>query len=460
LTVNNPCSFLLQRPLNEATQLLTQQTCAASMGHRVVLFHALFALVHCANSRGLSARLRTRVGKKMKAKDGAVWTELFQAPEMLLISSPMERKVSYTQLKNFKSVGGTVLPLLDAGLVAPYGIAWDAPRNALYICDGSLRKIFRVVLKAFKCKRQCKGLDIQLRTDGNRYTVVEGVIAQWASVDANGNLVFTDQETNSVNKLTVDVIDKITKGKVLPKDLGKVTEAEAAGEEAAKESTEALVGEKPNKPAVATPAPPAIFQLYQKKVCPHVGTPAGIVAEGDRLYWTNQIGGFTSGTVAEGKTNPKVKGPAKGDNQDAPSFPSFKIATQKSAYGICLTTSKVLFTDTTHNVWATSRGTRETLALTSSLLKPRGIVWDGDNTAYVADQEGNFIVSMPVGLLKENAPVSRVLDIHGPFGIALMKTSDPIWDPLKEEFAGARGIAGSSSFVMLVVGAALAITMG
>jgi len=425
----------------------------------VVLFHAFFAVVHSASSQAFSARLRTRAGKRMKAKDGGVWTELFQAPEMLLISSPMERKVSYTELKNFKSVGGTVLPLLDAGLVAPYGIAWDAPRNALYICDGSLRKIFRVVLKAFKCKRQCKGLNIQLRTDGNRYTVVEGVIAQWASVDAKGNLFFTDQETNSVNKLTVDVIEQITKGKLEPKDLGKVTAAEAAGEEAAKENSEELIGEKPTKPPVPTKAPPAIFQLYQKKVCPHVGTPAGIVAEGDRLYWTNQIGGMSSGTVAEGKTDPRVKEPAEGDVE--PSFPSFKITTEKSAYGICLTTSKILFTDTTHNVWATSRGTQETLALTSNLLKPRGIVWDGDNTAYVADQEGNFIVSLPVGLLKPNAPVSRVLDIHAPFGIALMKKSDPIWDPLKEEMnGGACRIASASSLVMLVVGAAFAIIMG
>merc|ERR1719162_1162957 len=111
---------------------------------------------------------------------------------MLLISSPMERKVSYAQIQNFQSVGGVVLPLLDAGLVGPYGIAWDGPRSALYVCDGALRKILRVQLQAFKCTQQCGGIEYQLKAVGNRYVVVEGVIAQWASVDAEGNLFFTD----------------------------------------------------------------------------------------------------------------------------------------------------------------------------------------------------------------------------------------------------------------------------
>jgi len=221
----------------------------------VVLFHTLFAAVHGALSR-------TQASLRVTARAGA---EVFNPPSMLLMSSPMERKVSYTQIVNFQSVGGVVLPLLDAGLVGPYGIAWDGPRGALYVCDGALRQIFRVQLQAFKCTRQCKGIDYQLKTVGNRYVVVEGVIAQWASVDAEGNLFFTDQEKNSVDKLPVEAIDMIIRDQLLPKNLGRTTEPESEGEEAVKEAEEPMAGENTTVTHVTTPQPPSIFSSMRPK---------------------------------------------------------------------------------------------------------------------------------------------------------------------------------------------------
>merc|ERR1719454_2107202 len=120
------------------------------------------------------------------------------------------------------------------------------------------------------------------------------------------------------------------------------------------------------------------------------------------------------------------------EEDDAPTFPSLKLANNSgSTYGVALTSSKIVYTQTAHEVYAMSRGTQEVVALTNTLLKPRGVVWDGDNTVYVADQEANYIVSIPVGLLKPNAPVSQVVDFHAPFGIALAKPDDPVWNPLK-----------------------------
>jgi len=426
----------------------------------------------------MKARART------KKKGGSTWQETFVPPEMLIMSSPMERKVSYTQLKNFKSVGNTVLPILDAGLIAPYGLAWDAPRSALYICDGALRKIIRVKLKAFKCLRQCKGLDIQLKVEGNIYTVVDNVISQWATVDEKGNLYWSAQDSNSIGKLPVKTIDMIIKDQIMAKDLKVTSEVEAEGEEAGKEAIE---DEDSNTTTVTTPQPPSIFHLYEKDVSENVGTPAGIVAEGSRLYWTNQMGGLSSGSVVEGKTNPRIKKPAGGGEavvaapaapaaegaedeggskavdaaaaDEKPTFPSTKVTENvPSAYGIALTSSKILYTNPSHYVWACSRGTGETVSLTSGLLKPRGIVWDGDNTVYIADQEGNYIVSMPIGLLKPGAPVSHTLDIHSPFGLALVGKQDPIWDPLEAAWAAAHRAADVHSWVFLVLSAALTMT--
>jgi sugar lactone lactonase YvrE len=441
----------------------------------VVLFHTLLTLVQAVNQGALSqshASLRV----KAKAADTADPRTVFSPPTMLIMSTPMERKVSYAQISNFRSVGGVVLPLLDAGLVGPYGIAWDGPRSALYVCDGALRKIFRVELEAFKCTSQCKGLEYQLRVKGNKFTVVEGVIAQWAAVDMHGNLFFTDQETNSVDKLSVESIQMIVREQLLPKDLGHTTEAEAEGEEAAVEAETAIVGEnertvvdangeetvveveKSTATHVTTPQPPSIFQLYENKVSPHVGQPAGVATDGSRLYWTNQQGGFTSGSVVEGKTHPLIKQPAQGDSK--PTFASTKIVNNtKSSYGITLTTDKILFTDSSHHVWATRRGEGNApVALSSGLLKPRGIVWDGDNTAYVADQEGNFVVSLPVGLLKENAPITHTVDIHAPFGIALVKKTDPLWNPFL--WSSAHRMASTGTLAMIMASVGLAITLG
>lgn len=415
----------------------------------VILFHTLPASVHSVNAASESrTQVALRSKAKAKAKAEEDFRDVFQSPTMLLMSSPMERKVSYCVLDNFKAVKGVVLPLLDAGLMGPYGIAWDAPRSALYICDAALRKIFRVKIEAFKCEGQCKGIPYQLRTTGNKYTVVDGVVSQWAAVDNEGNLYFSDQETNSVSKLPVEDINLIIQDQLLAKNLDRTTEAEAEGEESAKESEEAVVGSESSKTHVTTPQPPSIFQFYEEKSSPHVGTPAGVFAEGPRLYWTNQVGGFSKGSVAEGKTHPRIKAPAAGD--DKPSFASSMLTNQSGAsYGITVTTSKVIYTEASHYVVAVSRGTGEVVALSPNLLKPRGIVWDGDNTAYVADAEGNNIVSMPVGLLKPNAPISLVVDFHNPFGLALMSNKDPIWTPFVEGKSGTPKLATLNKLVVL-----------
>lgn len=420
------------------------------------LIIAAFVFFHAVSVDASKVSLRTRVRARNSFKNPM--KPVFMPPTMLLISTPMERKVSYAQISNFKSVGGVVLPILDSGLSGPFGISWDGPRSALYIADAALRKIFRVKLKAFKCARQCKGIEYQLAVDGNQFTVVENVMSQWVDVDGKGNLYFTDQETNSVNKLPVETITKIIKGNVDPKDLKRTTEPEAEGEEAAKENaeeTEALSGST----TVTTTRGPSIFSLYEKDVSPNVGTPAGVTVSGSQLYWTNQVGGFSSGSVSYGKTDPTVKQPS--DNDGKPSFPSIKFTNNTgAAYGVALTTSKVIFTDTSHTVWAASRGSGEVVALTQNMLKPRGVVWDKDNTVFVADQEGNFVVSLPCGLLKTGAPTSHVVDIHSPFGIALVDPSDPIWLPIIAKEGGARHIAHTSSLVVAIVCLALALPFG
>lgn len=372
----------------------------------------------------------------------------FSPPDMLIVSSPVEHKVSFAPIQNFKSAGVT-LPIIDAGVVAPFGLAWDGPRSALYICDGSLKKIFRQTLKAVECgKGECKGNAYQLVADGDKQVIVDNTQSQWASVDEKGNLYYSDKETKSINKINVEFIDMITDGLLLPKDLKKTTEPDAAGEEAAKESVEDDANAT-TQTAVTTPLP-SIVSLYEADASKDVGTPAGVVASGPALYWANMAGGLSAGSVSYGKTNPRIKVVKEGDDQ--PSFPSAKLANNTaSSFGIAVTKTNVVYTDQATNVWAASRGTGEVVALTKTMLKPRGIVWDGEETVYIADEEGNSVSSVPVGMLRANAPVTQALDMHGPFGVALVRPTDPIWNSLRVKHgeSGANRLASVSALAMV-----------
>jgi len=379
--------------------------------------------------------------------------EPFQAPEMLFISSPTERKVSYVHLENFQAKG-EVLPLVDAGLVGPSGLAWDGPRSALYICDGN--KIYRVEVKAFKCTRQCKGVEYQLRTEGNRFVVVEDVVTQWASVDHEGNLYYSDQMTNSVNKLSVEAINMITNEQLLPRELVKTTEPETAGEESAAEHEEGLIGDIADiihVSATTKPLAPGkriIVQLYEKGVSHTVGTPAGVSVSGGDVYWANQMGGFTAGSVAKGRSHPHATQPSDGDG--GPAFPSEKIASNiGGAYGIVVTSNKVVYSATEHCVYGAGKRTNEVVDFNCGLSQPRGLAWDGDNTVYVADELNNKIFSIPVGELKANAPVSKVVDIHGPFGLAMMSSSDPIWEPFQTLVRSSTHEVGSGRTLLIIL---------
>mmetsp|Transcript_13368 Transcript_13368/g.20294 ORF Transcript_13368/g.20294 Transcript_13368/m.20294 type:complete len:92 (+) Transcript_13368:419-694(+) len=72
----------------------------------------------------------------------------------------------------------------------------------------------------------------------------------------------------------------------------------------------------------------------------------------------------------------------------------------------------------TGSVYAVSRD-GSTTELVSGLGMPRGLVWDGDNTVYVADQAANKVFSVPVGRFMDNAPIEQSVLCQGVFGLAL-----------------------------------------
>jgi len=170
--------------------------------------------------------------------------------------------------------------------------------------------------------------------------------------------------------------------------------------------------------------------MYTAGESVHVGVPAGVVADATEVYWANQEGGAKTGTVGAGATAPQTPVLSNGSGA-APVFMTYKLADGvDAAYGIAQTDSLVIFTDNSNYVYCVpksgSAGGRPT-ALTDGVLSPRGLVWDGSGTTFVADSGSDTVFSLPTGQCSAGVPLQQAAYVHGPFGLALIKASAPVF---------------------------------
>lgn len=148
----------------------------------------------------------------------------------MLVSAPSERKICYTQVEDVnKALMNRVFPLVDGGLMQPKGIAYDKVRAHLYVADLDARKIIQYSIKALVDKDT---LQKSLTTHGAPTVVVDGTDVRWLTVDEEGNLYWTDQTSNSVNKLSHRIINMLQNRQMVASELKTVSEAQAEAEEA------------------------------------------------------------------------------------------------------------------------------------------------------------------------------------------------------------------------------------
>jgi len=340
---------------------------------------------------------------------------------MLLMSSPMEMKIVYTQIENFKAVHNDVQPLIDAGLSAPYGIALDQANMHLYVTDLSAQKIFmyRVVLEAVS--------DFifphKLSVNGERVVVVEGVESRWVTCHA-GELYFSDEKDGSIKKLTASTLRSLKLGSIHASDLVSLSEVsgEAIAEASASEALSAAVS-MVDPMASGSPSPtPSIITLYQAGSNPHVGNPpGGIVVDGQDLFFVNNAEGTEKGTVIQGSMNPQS--PVNLNNGPAPgTFETISMASNlASASGITETYNMIMYTTGARQVFGIPRGGGEPVAMSEVFESSRGVVWDGDSTVFIADQGASTIYTLPCGRIAANQPVGRAVDFHDVFGLAVLR---------------------------------------
>lgn len=348
----------------------------------------------------------------------------FSAPpiapqQFLLISSPVEKKIVWTTLENFESSDGRAFALVDSGLSEPKGLAFDHKRGLLYVADSGAKKIFRYTVLI-----DTSGSRPTLATTGIRLTICEGRPAEWVALDEAGNLFYTAPDTNNINKIPADVMRRIAKGEFAPSALQIISQKTLQAHQAALIQTDS--DGKP-LPTDAPPVKPHILSIYESKLNPHVSSPASLWAEGGDLYWVNQKDGKASGTVVKGQVDPKIKKGSKGTE----AFPAQSLTNvSEGAYGMGKT-EKVIFYSTNGTVENTGKvtglliGTDIAIDFVTSIVQPRGLVWDKDQTMYVADSFGGNVWSFPAGRMMANAPLTRAVPMKGAYGLMILSSDDP-----------------------------------
>lgn len=368
---------------------------------------------------------------RLRARDDP---EPLAPKSFLFVSSPMEQKVCYVELVNLKPFSPQyapalrVSPLIDSGLTTPMGICVDRSHGYLYVADLKAGSIFQYTFFVVE------GSPVDsISSDGVQTAIIVGRAPRWCAVDKHGHLYWTDQASNGIYKIEYDIVEQIKEGVHKPEDLKLVSEQEE-DELAEMKERQAIQKDTGGLPTTPPPLPPPVITtLYEASVNPMVSSPAGISTNGVDVFWVNEKGGTQAGSLIEGAVHPKAPAVTaeESEDPDAPApapEPSTKriAANTNGAQAVAFTSDGILWTDTTMNIYGAKEG-GPPVVLASNLQEPRGIVWDGDDTAYAADQKGNSIYMFPVSRLQAGIGASNVIGLHDAFGLAILSQNDAAW---------------------------------
>jgi len=266
-----------------------------------------------------------------------------------------------------------------------------------------------------------------LSTDDNRLTILSGRQTNWVTVDYYGDVFYSDIGSQSINKISANLMESIANGLVQAPNLNLVAESELEAQASAQVAS-SLAGTQTAESASEV-ASKNIMQMYTASTQPHVTAPGGVATDGVRLYWTNTVNGITAGTVVKGEVDPQAP-PTMSKSSEPSPFPSTVIANNTAAAtGLAKSNTMVFFSAVVDNVGYVFGADAQSYepnvyAYTSQLTNPQGLVWDGDQTVYVADEGQNKVYSFPCGRLTQNAPLTIGVEFNGPYGVAVLESSD------------------------------------
>ncbi|CAD7946640.1 unnamed protein product [Amoebophrya sp. A25] len=287
----------------------------------------------------------------------------------LLASSPLHSRVSYVALDPLRGTTSLIKPLITPGGVvdSPQGICIDGPRNRLYVCDpGSKSK------KVFWFELQVRG-PAELKVVGQGKAAALQVEPQWCTVDHVGNLFFTDA-VGSIKKVPA----------------------------------EALMGEGVSSPSV-------VEELYNPNSAPQLSTPAGLTTDNMFLFWGNSELGTVKGSLGRAPQNNFYTGQ------------TVRIAANaEKVYGVCTVGSELYFTEEKLKIHAVKKTGGTIVQVADTFVEPRGCIWDGEGSVFVADRKGGAIYELPTALPNAlpSSTVTKVFNLEDAYGVAVFEQNN------------------------------------
>jgi len=289
----------------------------------------------------------------------------------LIMSAPRNSKISYVKLPDngdFSHLQPHTL--IDTGLRHPQGIAVDQKRKWLYVADPDVLKIY-----AYRLKINGN----TLATDGRQMVISRDAESRWVSVDGLGNVFFSDEPQNLIMRMPMK---KIFRGDTTPEI------------------------------------------VYNGHQISQVSKPGGVAVDNFHVYWTNKHIGTMAGSLVKGAENPEIDGSPKD---------TISVMAQNSAksYGVCLALGNVFFTDADRSVYGVKKSGGEIAEVSGQLKHPRGCVWDGDGTVYVADRGANAVYSFAGNMHHlSHVQLSKAFDFEDAFGLAVIASAPRHWGSL------------------------------
>lgn len=356
-------------------------------------------------------------------------------PQFLMISSPSQGKIVYTPLRNFKSLTGRTYALIDSGLDQPRGLAFDRERGALYVADFGAQKIFRYHVYVKNGDDQSS---MGLYSDGVQITILQGVPVSWVACDPSGDVFYSDPASKVIGKIPHSTIMTLANGFNHARELSFLSEKQLVTQaiSVSKQELNGAVAPTPTEmPSVST----KVSQLYEGSQNSHVVAPGGLVTDGYHVYWTNTDQGITAGSVVRGFMDPQMPAGAAPNA----SFPTFALTNDtEQAFGVAKSSTMIIYSSNNTGigkVYGVLEKTGQVHTLTAQLSEPRGLVWDGDQTVFVADELLDGVWSLPVGRLVDNTVLTKSAVLTGAYGVALLSNKDKAWYVK----AGAEGLRGT-----------------
>lgn len=289
----------------------------------------------------------------------------------LLVSTPRNAQIAYVKLPEDGVFEGlTPQILINKGLHHPQGIAVDHKRMRLFVADPDVQKIYAYQL------RISGGT---LTTDGRQQIISQQAESRWVAVDGLGNVFFSDEPTNIIYKVPMQ---KILRAETTP-DI-----------------------------------------VYNGDTLPEVSKPGGVAVDNFHVYWTNKHHGTLAGSVLKASETPIAI--------SAPESVHVMARNVQKSYGICLALGNVFFTEADQYIYGVKKSGGQITEMSSVLKNPRGCVWDGDGTVFVADRGNNGVYYFPgtMSILRA-VDVRKAFDFEDAFGLAVVSAASRAWGPLQ-----------------------------